>query len=129
MARSGWSEFRRIWLDPAVYPLIGVVVTGVGIAAYQISRKSLLSLDVMWNRQVRASGGTHYFDASEEEIERNTNGLMSWCRDKSIRVFGHDTRIYDSKRVSTPQYIPRSLVTGMAAATGEEGDDVAEAEE
>ena len=129
MARSGWSEFRRIWLDPSVYPIIGVIAGGVGIAVYQISRKAFFSLDVMWDRQVRASGGTHYLDASDEEIERNSRGLMSWCRDKSIRVFGHDTRIYDSKRVSTPQYIPRSLVTGVAAAAAEEGDGAAEAEE
>lgn len=51
---SSWSQFRKVWLLPEVYPLIGAVSIAVGAGVLTIANKIRLDPFCMTNRRRRS---------------------------------------------------------------------------
>ncbi|CAN8071635.1 unnamed protein product [Agarophyton chilense] len=87
---SGWAHFRKVWLKPEVYPLVGAMGAALGVMAVALVNKAR-SPNVAWNKSKRGSG-TLYDDIDE------VVPLWNDSKNNSTSIFQASSGIRDSKR-------------------------------
>lgn len=90
---SGWAHFRKTWLKPEVYPLIGAMAAALGAMSAALINKAR-SPNVAWDKSKRTTGGI--FDDVEEIVP-----LWNSSKKNSTGIFTSDSGIQDSKKIIT----------------------------
>lgn len=88
---SNWASFRKVWLKPEVYPLIGSMVVAVGVCTTALVNKAR-DPSVTWNKSKRSEGIEAQLDGVDEIVP-----LWSSAKSSSIRIFGGGNPIMDNK--------------------------------
>lgn len=115
---SVWQHFRKKWLLPEVYPLIGAMSVATGLATFAIFNKTNDSI-VTWSKKKRTS--PDYLDNIDTFVPTG-----SIFKSSSSRIFGSENVIYDSnnkgiaKAAQQPE--PLSFTIRVGAEEDQEED-------
>lgn len=112
-----WAHFRKVWLKPEVYPLIGSMVVAIGVCTTALVNKAR-DPSVIWEKSKR-KGQTEVFDGVDEVVP-----LWSSSKKNSSRIFASENAIMEAKKTHTE--LPPPVTVTLAA---EEDDDEPEDEE
>lgn len=110
---SNWAYFRKHWIRPEVYPLIGAMAAALGVCSAAIINK-VRDPGVGWNKAKRKGGDL--LDDVEEIVP-----LWSSSKHNSARIFGSDKTIMDSKFQNVTG--PLSFTVKIGAAEEEEEEE------
>ncbi|KAI0565966.1 hypothetical protein FGB62_13g148 [Gracilaria domingensis] len=113
---SGWAHFRKVWLKPEVYPLIGAMAAALGVMTASLINKARHPT-VAWNKGRRGTGSL--VDDVDEVVP-----LWSDSKKNSTSIFGADSSIIDSKALGKDD-----LGTYVVKAAAEEEEEEEEADE
>lgn len=116
---SGWASFRKHWVRPEIYPLVGSLAVALGVGTYALLNKAL-DPTIPWNKTKRTSSLHAQLEGIEEVIPVwNVSGM------RSTRVFTSANDIRDNKRT-----FPDFQDTFVVKVGGdEEEEEVEEVEE
>ncbi len=89
---SSWAQFRKTWVKPEVYPLIGSMVAALGVCGASIVNK-LSQPTLTFNKSARKGGIFEQF----EGIDEVTPGMANWSKSKSQSIFDSSTEIIQNK--------------------------------
>lgn len=86
---SSWAYFRKTWLKPEVYPLIGAMGAALGICGLSIYNKTRDTI-ITWDKSKR--GNMDYLGTVDEFVPFG-NSIKSG----SARIFGSENVAYESQ--------------------------------
>lgn len=92
---SNWTQFRKIWLKPEVYPLIGSMVAALGVCGAAMLNKAT-DPTVTWNKQKRSDGAPAQIEDVDEVVP-----MWASAKGSSIRIFGKENPIMQNKKSFT----------------------------
>ena len=118
---SNWAYFRKHWIKPEVYPLLGAMGAALGVCAAALINKAR-DPTVGWNKSKRGEGQSALLEGIDEVVP-----LWSKSSENSTRIFGHDQTIRESKYTHTT--IPEITIIKPTEEEEEEEEEVAASEE
>lgn len=89
---SAWATFRKHWVRPEIYPLVGSLVGALGIGGYALFNKAT-DPTIPWNKVKRGQSIDAQLEGIEEVIPMWSTSSM-----RSIRIFTSANDIRDNKR-------------------------------
>lgn len=116
---SNWAHFRKHWIKPEVYPLLGAMGAALGVCAAALINKAR-DPTVGWNKSKRGEGQDALLEGIDEVVP-----LWSTSSKNSTRIFGHDKSIIESKfkHTTLPEVV---IVKAEESEEEEEADSVPE---
>lgn len=87
---SRWAHFRKVWLRPEVYPLIGAMGAALGVMTASLINKAS-SPAIAWNKSKRGTGGI--YDDIEEVVP-----LWASASRNSTSIFTSDSRLQETNK-------------------------------
>lgn len=112
---SNWAHFRKHWIKPEVYPLLGAMGAALGVCAAALINKAR-DPTIGWNKSKRSEGQDALLEGVDEVVP-----LWSKSSKNSTRIFGHDKSIVESKFKHTT--IPEIAVVKAEEAEEEEEEE------
>lgn len=112
---SGWAAFRKTWIKPEVYPLIGSMAAALGVCGVALANK-ISQPGMTFSKSARAAG----IEAQLEGIDE-VKPMWSSFKHYSASIFEKSHHIMDNKRQGSPHLsVP---VLAEAAEDDEELED------
>lgn len=111
---SGWAYFRKHWIKPEVYPLIGSMAAALGVCGTVMLSKAR-DPTIGWNKSKRKSD---LYQDVEEVVP-----LWSTAKNNSTRIFGSSREIMETKKSFTELPDPVTVKIGDADEEEEEEDE------
>lgn len=118
---SAWANFRKHWVRPEIYPLIGSLVGALGIGGYALFNKAT-DPTIPWNKVKRGQSIDSQLEGIEEILP-----MWSTSRMGSIRVFTSANDIRDNKHAYND--FQDTFVVKVGDAEEEEEEEEEESEE
>lgn len=112
---SAWNTFRKVWLLPEVYPLIGAMGVATGLAGFAIYNKANDSI-VTWNKNKRTNAD--YFDNIDEYVP-----VGAVFKSNSSRIFSSENVIYASNNRGIAKAIHQTEPLTFTIRVGDEAED------
>mmetsp|Transcript_2763 Transcript_2763/g.6064 ORF Transcript_2763/g.6064 Transcript_2763/m.6064 type:complete len:127 (-) Transcript_2763:558-938(-) len=85
LALSRMGAWKRVWVKPEVYPIVGAVAVGLGAAGYFGYHKLVHDPTVVMSKRLRNAGFNEQFDARPRDIGHMT-GLAHVSKNWSTRM-------------------------------------------
>lgn len=101
---SNWAYFRKHWIKPEVYPLIGSMAAALGVCGAAMLNK-VRDPSVTWNKTKRGAGLVEQLDGVDEIVP-----MWSSSKNSSIRIFGGENPVRDMKTQHTALPEPITIV-------------------
>eukprot|EP00177_Eucheuma_denticulatum_P005094 GFKZ01009284.1.p4 GENE.GFKZ01009284.1~~GFKZ01009284.1.p4 ORF type:complete len:194 (+),score=50.49 GFKZ01009284.1:229-810(+) len=117
---TGWAAFRKTWLKPEVYPLIGSMAAALGVCGAAILNK-VTDPTVTWNKSKRGAGAESQLDGVDEVVP-----MWNGAKGSSVRIFGTENPIMENKRSFTQ--FQDTFVVKIGEEEEEEEEEVGEEE-
>lgn len=86
---SSWASFRKTWIRPEVYPLLGAMGAAIGICGLSLYNKTRDSI-ITWDKSKR--GNEEYFGTVDEFVPFGNR-----FKSGSARIFGSENVAYESQ--------------------------------
>lgn len=115
---SSWAYFRKHWIKPEVYPLIGAMGAALGVCAVALINKAR-DPTCTWSKSKR-KGEVDVFSTMDEVVP-----LWSSSKTGSTSIFGKDTSIRASKFMHTESPPPVTVRIGEEEAEEEAEEESA----
>lgn len=90
---SGWAQFRKQWIKPEVYPLIGSMVFAIGVCGASLANK-ISQPTLTFSKSARKGGIFTQF----EGVDEVTPGMATWSKSKSHSIFDSSYEILENKK-------------------------------
>ncbi len=90
-APGSWAHFRKVWIKPEVYPLIGSMVAAIGVCGAALANK--ISQPGMTFSKAARAGGIH---AQLEGIDE-VRPMWSGSKKYSASIFSSSHEIMENK--------------------------------
>lgn len=117
---SGWAYYRKYWIKPEVYPLIGSMAAALGVCGAALLNKAR-DPSVTWNKTKRSGGVEAQLENVDEIVP-----MWSYSKESAIRIFGkkEGNPILANKK----DFISGPISVTIAAADAENAEEDAEVE-
>lgn len=116
---GGWAHFRKVWIKPEVYPLIGSMVVAVGVCGAALTNK-ISQPGLIFSKSARKAG----IQAQLEGIDE-VKPLWSSSINYSSSIFDNSTEIRDNNRQPSVTTLAESAAEVLQVAE-EAVEDAAE---
>lgn len=120
---SSWAAFRKTWIKPEVYPLIGSMAAAVLVCGAAMTNK-IRDPTVTWNKSKRAGGTSAVIEDIDEVVP-----MWSRAKNSSTEIFSKATYVMDSKHIVSTDGQTFTVTVGEPEEEPEEAPEEEESAE